>query len=527
MTDGTFDKLTVNTLCVLNGQTGGTTLQQAYDNGDGSITLDNLKPFALDPVEIGIGALSANTTAIALGRTAVSDQYNAVAIGTTSTVSASAPHGIAIGAQTVVNQPRGIAIGTTSVSLGANSLSLGHGSTVNFDNTLAIGYDNICDGPNSICLGNSIYGTTDSIIIGSNIPSTNVGVGAIMLGNYTNTTTSSIAIGENALATDGVITGSIENNITGSIAIGSLSTAHKISVAIGTSSYADTLSVAVGAAAKAFTSSTAIGPGAECIGFQNIAIGSSPSAQSNASIAIGSNAYVYTGSNNAICMGNGSNITNGLHSMSFGTNIQSIGNNSICLGNAIYGVTESIIIGSDPLYNTARGNVISIGYSVASVTGSVTIGHNLTNSHTNTAAIRGKSLVIQDGDTEYGNAVPSANTRICPSIITTTNDTVTGLFRYVIPDNGIVHVEAMIQGSTGTGGSNIHYYCHKAALVGKDAANPATVRYSNTIYENTGGGAWATAIGVEGNDLVVNVTGLAATTVHWNGSITITENGFA
>lgn len=334
--------------------------------------------------KINVGVNKITDTAPTLGMDSNASGLDSIAIGNCAT--ASAVQSIAIGSQSNSTQNRAIAIGAYSNALGISSIATGYNAVAQNDAAIAIGTDvNVSDfssgmgydvnalGPYNVALGENInvgVNSNRSIAIGLNIAMPNA-TNSIVLGGNTNIdyldskgknkngNIIAIGVSHNISANNSICIGSrcITNGSAGQIAIGRNSEALSSSVAIGTFNYAPKKSIAIG---------TNTGYNTEFNVSDLIMVGNNIENDCNNAISIGQDTNVKY-ADHSITLG--SNISLGANSTidgSEGTNSISIGNNIPCAS------IGSIAIGNNVLAGT---NSVSLGNEASSATSSIAIGY--------------------------------------------------------------------------------------------------------------------------------------------------------
>ena len=253
---------------------------------------------ALQQTVIGPSASSTGQYNVAIGRNASvqSSRTAATAVGNGARVGSSqgGNNGVAVGTNAVVEKNAGTAIGpnayvkngdnATAVGMQANAwgtsaLALGHGASATSTEAIAIGTNTSSSQADTIAMGtSSVASGSRSVAIGNGTDAT--GGSSVALGNSAQAlATNAIAIGVSAdtnVNADGIAIGS-NTEVSGSqgISIGLSAAASQASVAIGSNA-----SVTTG------TESTAIGPFAGATGNASLALGRGAKANANNTIAL-------------------------------------------------------------------------------------------------------------------------------------------------------------------------------------------------------------------------------------------------
>lgn len=126
--------------------------------------------------------------------------------------SATGTNASAIGKQTIASGNNSLAGGYTSQATGSNSLAFGYNSKATQSTTTAIGNTSTASGVGSMALGNYVKATAQNAFV----------IGSGTTANYplTNSTANSIALGINSNKPTILITKSLNNNYTGKVCIG-------------------------------------------------------------------------------------------------------------------------------------------------------------------------------------------------------------------------------------------------------------------------------------------------------------------
>ena len=122
----------------------------------------------------------------------------------------------AIGKQTTASGNNALAGGYTTQATGSNSLAFGYNSKATQSTTTAIGNTAIASGTGSMALGNYVKATAQNAFV--------FGTGTTANYPLTNSTANSIAFGVNSNKPTLLITKSLNNNYTGKVAIGAVTT---------------------------------------------------------------------------------------------------------------------------------------------------------------------------------------------------------------------------------------------------------------------------------------------------------------
>ena len=120
----------------------------------------------------------------------------------------------AIGKQTTASGNNSLAGGYTTQATGSNSLAFGYNSKATQSTTTAIGNTAIASGNGSMALGNYVKATAQNAFV--------FGTGTTASYPLTNSTANSIAFGVNSNKPTLLITKSLNNNFTGKVAIGAV-----------------------------------------------------------------------------------------------------------------------------------------------------------------------------------------------------------------------------------------------------------------------------------------------------------------
>lgn len=130
--------------------------------------------------------------------------------------SATGTNASAIGKQTTASGNNSLAGGYTSQATGSNSLAFGYNSKATQSTTTAIGNTATASGVGSMALGNYVKATTQNAFV--------IGTGTTASYPLTNSTANSIALGINSNKPTMLITKSLNNNYTGKVCIGPITT---------------------------------------------------------------------------------------------------------------------------------------------------------------------------------------------------------------------------------------------------------------------------------------------------------------
>lgn len=130
--------------------------------------------------------------------------------------SATGTNASAIGKQTIASGNNSLAGGYTAQATGSNSLAFGYNSKATQSTTTAIGNTAIASGNGSMALGNYVKATAQNAFV--------FGSGTTASYPLTNSTAHSIAFGVNSNKPTLLITKSLNNNFTGKVCIGSVTT---------------------------------------------------------------------------------------------------------------------------------------------------------------------------------------------------------------------------------------------------------------------------------------------------------------
>lgn len=133
-----------------------------------------------------------------------------------SNCSATGTNASAIGNKTTASGNNALAGGYTSQASGSNSLAFGYNSKATQSTTTAIGNTAIASGIGSMALGNYVKATAQNAFV--------FGTGTTANYPLTNSVANSIAFGTNSNKPTLLITKSLNNNYTGKVAIGPIST---------------------------------------------------------------------------------------------------------------------------------------------------------------------------------------------------------------------------------------------------------------------------------------------------------------
>jgi hypothetical protein len=118
-------------------------------------------------------------------------------------------------------------------------------------------------------------------------------------------------------------------------------------------------------------------------------------------------------------------------------------------------------------------------------------------------------------------AFAGSETQLTTGAVQTTNATVTAAKTLALSDNTLYWFEADIIGRE-TGGTDRAYY-KVAGLFYRQGGGGATLQGAVasviTAIETAGAAAWDATLAASGNNVVVNVTGAAATTINWTCTV--------
>lgn len=299
----------------------------------------------------GDSVVASGKAGITGGTTTVNAGDYSVVVGNKSTALSTASHSAVFGKDNTVAAPGSIVAGELNTinagatGNGANSIAFGYQNTVNVDNDrggFASGSNNIVEGGSSAAIGrnnNTIgfnsftagqsnlieVGARESIALGESNQITGSPRAAVALGQSSRASTNgAIAIGTQAIAQTGA----------GAVAIGTTPNAQgQDSLALGLAAVTGQTAqnaVAIGnQAAATSTDAFAIGQGASSSGLGSTALGSFSEATANSAVAIGINSTA----NGVASLALPGATTNAIYSIAGGIGSLSNAHSSVALGN--------------------------------------------------------------------------------------------------------------------------------------------------------------------------------------------------
>ncbi len=331
----------------------------------------------------------------------------AMAIGLNSSVAAGSPSAIAQGVSSSASGNSAVAIGPSATTRSSYSVALGSNTSVDANSASSMAQGNgaaVAYAKNAIAVGNGakVKGTSNSVsdnamAIGNGATVAASAQNAIAQGNGANAgSANAVAIGHGA--TGGSTTApTVGTSDTSGIAIGGGAWSNW-GVAIGDQAKTSTsgYGVSIGRQTSTGLRGTALGFSTSANGVGSVGIGDKSQAQSDQSVAIGSQAAVDGNSASSMAQGNGAAVTYAQNAIALGTAAKvngasgNVSDGSMAIGNGAAvsaGATDAIAQGSGAQAQSAQsvaigknatakgGKAVSIGMgNTANGDGSVAIG---------------------------------------------------------------------------------------------------------------------------------------------------------